>query len=62
MNSLLEFEHLEDHQACPAGAAKGLSMEGLMKEVGCRHVDPICVVKYSLEHGPATSSSPSTAN
>ena len=39
MNSLLEFEHLEDHQACPAGAAKGLSMEGLMKEVGCIHVD-----------------------
>ena len=48
MNSLLEFEHLEDHLACPVGAAKGLSMEGLMKEVGCRHVDPICVVKYSL--------------
>ena len=48
MNSLLELGHLEDHQARPVGAAKVLSMEGLMKEVGCRHVDPICVVKYSL--------------
>ena len=39
MNSLLEFGHLEDHhwwhQARPVGAAKVLSMEGLMKEVGC---------------------------
>ena len=32
MNSLPEFEHLEDHLACPVGAAKWLSLEGLMKE------------------------------
>ena len=48
MEHPMEFEHLEYHLACPVGAAKGLSIKGLMKEVGCRHVDPICVVKYSL--------------
>ena len=33
MNSLPEFEHLEDHLACPVGAAKGLSMKGLMRRL-----------------------------
>ena len=37
--TFLEPEHLQDHQASPVGAAKGLSKEGLMKELGSRRVD-----------------------
>ena len=41
---------LEHHQASPKGAAKGLSLMMLVKEVTSRQVDPVCVVKSGVQH------------
>ena len=65
--TLLRPEKLEHHQVSPEGAAKRLFMEGLVKEVDTRHVDPVQLdsvhlVKNSLQHSPTTSSYPSSAN
>ena len=53
--TLLEPGHLEDHRASPEGETKGLSLVGLVKEVAARHMDPACLVKSGLHHGPASS-------
>ena len=43
--TILEPGQLEDHQDSPDMATKGLLLEGMVKELDSRHLNPICVVK-----------------